>query len=38
LIETPSEEEEDNERKYDEDEVASFIKKFDKFIKRRRPY
>jgi hypothetical protein len=45
LIETPSEEEEeeeeeeeDNEREYDEDEVALFIKKFNKFIKRRRPY
>jgi hypothetical protein len=43
LIETPSEEEEeeeeeeDNEREYDEDEVALFIKKFNKFIKRRRP-
>jgi hypothetical protein len=45
LIETPSEEEEeeeeeeeDNKREYDEDEVALFIKKFNKFIKRRRPY
>jgi hypothetical protein len=45
LIETPSEEEEekeeeeeDNERDYDEDEVALFIKKFNKFIKKRRPY
>jgi hypothetical protein len=45
LIENPSEEEEqeeeeeeDNEREYDEDEVALFIKKFDKFIKKRRPY
>jgi uncharacterized FlaG/YvyC family protein len=44
LIESPSEEEEeeeeedDNERDYDEDEVALFIKKFNKFIKRRRPY
>jgi hypothetical protein len=45
LIETPSEEEEeeegeeeDNEREYDEDEVTLFIKKFNKFIKRRRPY
>jgi hypothetical protein len=43
LIETPSEEEEeeeeeeDNEREYDEDEVTLFIKKFNKFIKRRRP-
>jgi hypothetical protein len=48
LIEGPSEEEdeeeeeeeeeEDNEREYDEDEVALFIKKFNKFIKKRRPY
>jgi hypothetical protein len=45
LIETPSEEEEeeyeeeeDNERVYDKDEVTLFIKKFNKFIKRRRPY
>jgi hypothetical protein len=40
LIESPSEEEEegDNERQYDEDEVALFIKKFNKFIKKRRPY
>jgi hypothetical protein len=44
LIETPSEqeeedeEEEDNEREYDEEKVALFIKKFNKFIKRRRPY
>jgi hypothetical protein len=44
LIESPSEEEEeedeeeDNEREYDEDEVALFIKKFNKFIKKRRPY
>jgi hypothetical protein len=44
LIEIPSEEEEeeeeeeDNEREYDEDEVALFIKKFNKFIKKRRPY
>jgi hypothetical protein len=43
LIESPSEEEEeedeeeDNEREYDEDEVALFIKKFNKFIKKRRP-
>jgi hypothetical protein len=32
------EEEEDNEREYDEDEVVLFIKKFNKFIKKRRPY
>jgi hypothetical protein len=41
LIESPSEEEEeeeDNGREYDEDEVALFIKKFNKFIKKRRPY
>jgi hypothetical protein len=44
LIETPSEEEEeeeeekDNEREYDEDEMALFIKKFNRFIKRRMPY
>jgi hypothetical protein len=40
LIESPSEkeEEEDNEREYDEDEMALFIKKFNKFIKTRRPY
>jgi hypothetical protein len=25
-------------REYDEDEVALFIKKFNKFIKKRRPY
>jgi hypothetical protein len=41
LIESPSkeeEEEEDNKRKYDEYEVTLFIKKFNKFIKKRRPY
>jgi hypothetical protein len=45
LIESPreeeeeeEEEEEDNEREYDEDEMALFIKKFNKFIKKRRPY
>jgi hypothetical protein len=45
LIETPSEEEEeeeeeeeDNEGQYDEDDMTLFIKKFNKFIKRRRPY
>jgi hypothetical protein len=44
LIESPNEREEeggggeeDNEREYDEAEVALFIKKFNKFIKRR-PY
>jgi hypothetical protein len=39
LIESPSEkEEEDKEREYDEDEVDLFIKKFNKFIKKRRSY
>jgi hypothetical protein len=42
LIESPSEkeeeEEEDNEREYDEDEVDLFIKKFNKFMKKRRSY
>jgi hypothetical protein len=40
LIESPSEEEEeeDSEREYDEDKMALFIKKFNKFIKKRRPY
>jgi hypothetical protein len=32
------EEKEDNEREYDEDVVALFIKKFNKFINKRRPY
>jgi hypothetical protein len=38
LIESPSEEEEDNEREYDEDKVALFIQKFNMFIKKRRHY
>jgi hypothetical protein len=41
LIESPGEkeeEEEDSEREYDEDKMALFIKKFNKFIKKRRPY
>jgi hypothetical protein len=44
LIESPSEEEEEeeeeeeDEREYDEDEVVLFIKRFNKFIKKRRPY
>jgi hypothetical protein len=39
LIKSPSEkEEEDNKREYDEDEVDLFIKKFNKFIKKRRLY
>jgi hypothetical protein len=39
LIESPSEEEEEEEeeREYDEDEVTLFIKRFKKFIKKRRP-
>jgi hypothetical protein len=44
LIESPSEEEEeekeeeeDSEREYDKDEMDLFIKKFNKFIKKRRP-
>jgi hypothetical protein len=42
LIESPSEEEEeeeeDSEREYDKDEMTLFIKKLNKFIKKRRPY
>jgi hypothetical protein len=44
LIESPSEEEEeekeeeDSEREYDEGKMALFIKNFNKFIKKRRPY
>jgi hypothetical protein len=38
LIESPSEEEEDNEREYDKDEMDLFIKKFNKFIKKTRSY
>jgi hypothetical protein len=42
MIESPSEEEEEeeeeDEREYDEDEVVLFIKRFNKFIKKRRPY
>jgi hypothetical protein len=38
LIESPSEEEEDSEREYDEDKMTLFIKKFNKFIKKRKPY
>jgi hypothetical protein len=45
LIESPSEEEEeeedddeDSEREYDKDKMTLFIKKFNKFIKKRRPY
>jgi hypothetical protein len=36
--EEEEEEEEDNEIEYDEDEVVLFIKKFNKFIKKIRPY
>jgi hypothetical protein len=36
--EEEEEEEEDSEREYDEDEMTLFIKKFNKFIKKRRPY
>jgi hypothetical protein len=32
------EEEKDSEREYDKDEMVLFIKKFNKFIKKRRPY
>jgi hypothetical protein len=43
IIESPSEEEEEeeqdeDEKEYDEREVALFIKKFNKFIRKRRPY
>jgi hypothetical protein len=40
LIDNPSEKEEEEyiEREYDKDEVALFIKKFNKFIKKKRPY
>jgi hypothetical protein len=36
--EEEEEEEEDSEREYDEDEMALFIKKLNKFVKKRRPY
>jgi hypothetical protein len=36
--EEEEEEEENNEREYDGDEMALFIKKFNNFIKKRRPY
>jgi hypothetical protein len=43
IIESPSEEkeeeeEDEDEKEYDEEEMASFIKKFNKFINKRRPY
>jgi hypothetical protein len=41
IIESPSEEEEEeyeDEKEYDEEEMTLFIKKFNKYIKKRRPY
>jgi hypothetical protein len=45
MIESPSEEEEDDdedededEKEYDEEEMTLFIKKFNKFIRKRRPF
>jgi hypothetical protein len=40
IIERPSEEEEEeeDEKEYDEEEMALFIKKFNRYIKKRRPY
>jgi hypothetical protein len=38
IIERLSEEEDDDEKEYDEEEMALFIKKFNKYIKKRRPY
>jgi hypothetical protein len=40
MIERPSEEEEEHEdeKEYDEEEMALFIKKFNKFISKRRPF
>jgi hypothetical protein len=42
ILESPSEEEKEEEdedkKEYDKNEVALFIKKFNKFIKKRRPY
>jgi hypothetical protein len=41
IIESPSEEEgeeDKDEKEYDEEEMVLFIKKFNKFIKKRRPY
>jgi hypothetical protein len=38
VIESSSEEEEDEEKEYDEDEMTLFIKKFNKFISKRRPF
>jgi hypothetical protein len=37
MIESPSEEEEE-EKEYDEEEMTLFIKKFNKFISKRRPF
>jgi hypothetical protein len=36
MIESPSEDE--DEKEYDEEEMALFIKKFNKFISKRRPF
>jgi hypothetical protein len=36
VIESPSEDE--DEKEYDEEEIALFIKKFNKFISKRRPF
>jgi hypothetical protein len=43
MIESPSEKEEDDdededEKEYDEEEMALFIKKFNKFIRKRRSF
>jgi hypothetical protein len=38
VIESSSEEEEDEEKEYDEDEMTLFIKKFNKFISKIRPF
>jgi hypothetical protein len=37
VIESPSEEEDEDEKEYDEEEMALFIRKFNKFISKRRP-
>jgi hypothetical protein len=38
VIESSTEEEEDEEKEYDEDELALFIKKFNKYISKRRSF
>jgi hypothetical protein len=38
IIEIPSEKEDKDEKEYDEEEMVLFIKKFNKYIKKRRPY